>query len=319
MFLLAACAPTQTDLPTLVSSPTLNEAVGQALSPSASAQNTQSNQTSQDAEGRATLPASFTPTFTASPTPSATASPTPSVTPSATITDTPSPTPTDEPTLPPEARPLTNLLQAALEATLLPTDFAVPAYQGTEAFNLLTRTPTGMLGVPSPLAPAGGGTGIICNTPPVGGFAFVYSALPDLQAQLGCPASPLTESLPAAWQSFQNGTMIWLNGEIYVLYGGAQTYAYFADSFQQGIDAETSAEVPPVGLLAPVRGFLKVWANNPTVRGALGWATAGEVGTTAIVLRYGGGLMLALSGRGDIFTLVGGTAGGVWRVSAGQP
>ncbi|MBI5668644.1 MAG: hypothetical protein HZC41_11615 [Chloroflexi bacterium] len=94
--------------------------------------------------------------------------------------------------------------------------------------------------------------------------------------QFIAPSCPLLQkSINAAYQTFQNGAMVWREDakEILVLYAD-QTYEVFQDMWTPGETIVT--DTPPDGLIAPARGFGKVWANNPDVRNKLGWATAAE-------------------------------------------
>jgi len=310
---LAACGPQSEALPTLIPS----------LTPIAQSQASES--TPAPATPERALPPTFTPTDAPSTTPTQTLSPSPtlsptvSVTPSATITDTPTRTPTDEPT---RERAISGLLEAALRATILPPGYVVPPFQGTNVFlptpapqqgGMLIIAPGGTLVGPGPNPPL---ATPVCTTLPAGGFAALYAANPDMAAILGCATTP-PATRQSAWQPFQSGFMLWLEGEIFVLYGGAQTFQFYPDTFQSGVDPDASAEIPPPGLLLPVRGFLKVWANNVPVRGGLGYATLGETGQPATVQRFGGGLMIHLSGRAEVLVLLG-QSSGQWRSLPGQ-
>jgi hypothetical protein len=253
-----------------------------------------------------------------------------SVTPSATITDTPTATWTPLPTIDPRNRPFLALVEAALNATILPTDFEVPPYQGINvtlpptsaatATFLPDSLPTGipplqaMTNTPSAATTTQNTTN--CATLPPGGFGGVFSNNPDIANQLQCPTSTTVQDVPAAWQSFQQGVMIWLNGEILVLYNNGQ-FQRFNDTFIEGVDPETSSETPPQGLRTPVRGFLKVWSGNPDVRSGLDWALNDEIGVTAKVISFPNGRMIWLPGRGDIFALLSNQTSGTWQAFAG--
>lgn len=312
VWFFSACMPTEETLPTLVRFPT------ETVSPAPVVQ----------VDPRNTLPPTFTPTFTATatithtPAPTQSVVPTISVTPSSTITDTPSPTGTDLPTIAPEERPLLSLALTALAATVLPTDFVVPAYQGIN----VTLPPTPLpAGIPSPIPAVGSiptqNTGVIgvptCSIQPTGGFAGVFSGNPDVAALLGCPTAVQVLQIPAAWQDFQQGMMIWLNGEMLVLYSSTDSYQVFPDTFIAGTDPETSSELPPSGYTAPIRGFLKIWSSNPNVRAGIGWGLNNEQGVTAIVLPFTNGRMVYLPGRGDILVFYG-TGAGTWLAFSGQ-
>jgi hypothetical protein len=315
LLLLAACEPSNQPLPTLVRFPTETE--------------TPVNIETQVAGVRSTLPATFTPTFTPTATPSVSpapgepAAPSATITPSPTITVTSSATPTDLPTISPEERPLLALALTALAATVLPTDFVVPPYTGinvTLAPTFATLAP----GMPSAIAPIGQaatpiGGGIpapACTSIPAGRFGTIFTTNPDIAAQIGCSVAPPQE-IPAAWQGFEQGIMVWLNGEILVFYSATDSWQRFDDTFIQGVDPETIGETPPAGRIAPIRGFLKVWNNNPQVRSTLGWGLTPEQGVPATVEVFGNGRMIWLPGRSDVLVLVG-SNGGQWYSFAGS-
>ena len=60
--------------------------------------------------------------------------------------------------------------------------------------------------------------------------------------------------------------------------------------------------VPPWGYYQPLRGFGKVWRENPSVRGSLSWATEQERGLTLSWQNFAGGSMF-WSNRLGIFVL----------------
>ena len=97
----------------------------------------------------------------------------------------------------------------------------------------------------------------------------------------------------AAQQPFENGRMIWTEFDqmIYVFYDQSdpKTYATYPDTFEEGKDPEQDPKItPPTGLYQPIRGFGKVWRENPEVRSGLGWATAPESGFETWQQRYQG-------------------------------
>lgn len=269
------------------------------------------------------LPPTFTPTYTFTPSPTRTGTqpptPIPTITliPSATITDTPSPTWTALPSVDPANRPLLALLLTeAARATVLPTDFIVPPHQGFE----VTPATQAVDGVPTGIPPLEA----ITNTPATtvatttcpnnlaGGFGTVFTNNPTIATQLSCPIGTV-QDISAAWQNFQQGIMVWLNGEVLVFYNTGQ-FETFQDTFVEGVDPQTSSETPPQGLFAPIRGFLKVWSSNPAVRDGLGWAFNQEQGVTAKVQIFGNGRMIWLLGRGDILVLL---SNGTWQAITG--
>lgn len=113
-------------------------------------------------------------------------------------------------------------------------------------------------------------------------IACAHAWVPELAASMGdnCPFE--AEVGWAAQQPFQNGFMVWLEPSqlIYVFFTnyGGQSYRSYADTFKEGDPESDPSLIPPAGFLQPVRGFGKVWRENPEVRDNLGWATAPETG-----------------------------------------
>jgi hypothetical protein len=113
--------------------------------------------------------------------------------------------------------------------------------------------------------------------------------------------------------------MLWLNGPIYALFSDGR-YRRYDDTFVQGVDPESGGEVPPAGLVEPVRGFGKVWRSNGDARAGLGWGTTAETGGSAVMQRFERGWMIDLTQRSDILVLVedpGGLAGS-WQSYPGD-
>ncbi|MBK9123404.1 MAG: hypothetical protein IPM16_09840 [Chloroflexi bacterium] len=228
---------------------------------------------SSDAAATATSNATATQTFTPSLT----------VTPSLTITDTPTrtPTPTPWPTEP--QGPLLALAILALSSTPAPP------------VTLVLATATGFV-PPNPNT-------TLCLPPP-GGFAAVYAADPVLASQIGCSVGgPL--SYPAAVQRFERGMMIYVGespAAVYVLYNTGN-FSHYNDTWVDGVDPVSGGEIPPPGLFEPIRGFGKVWRSFPDVRNGLGWAIENEAGTSATVLAFNAGKMIALPNLGQVAVL----------------
>jgi hypothetical protein len=102
------------------------------------------------------------------------------------------------------------------------------------------------------------------------------SILPD-----NCAASN-PESVNAAYQSFENGFMLWHKAggamAIGVFYNNG-TYTLYGD--WDGSAYEPLAENRDAPLLKPERGFGWVWTTKADVRAVLGWANGSEQGYTA--------------------------------------
>ncbi len=103
---------------------------------------------------------------------------------------------------------------------------------------------------------------------------------------VACPLyePTLTE---AAEQPFEHGRMVWLREQrraeavigpqVLVFFDDGACHQY-DDTWVEGEPESDPDLVPPEGYLQPVRGFGKVWREQPEVRSKLGWATAPEQG-----------------------------------------
>jgi len=309
VILLAACdpaAPEVVELPTVAQLPTITDTVPP------------------------TVTLTLTGTLTETPTlnPSVTTSATASWTPSATITDTPSPTPSDTPIPTPEPRAMDDLLSAALVATIVTLDPNQLAQQST----MIAQTVIASGGQPAGGTPGAGTPGVIgptaigatpanCSFQPMGGFAAVYNNNVAISSQLGCALnSAVTYS--SALQTFQSGTMLWVQGPpmyIYVMYSNG-SYRRMDDTWVDGVDPVSGGETPPAGLLEPVRGFGKVWRTYQDIRTNLGWATASEVGGQSSAQPFTRGIMISLPQQGQILVFIDDGSGivGTWQALAGS-
>jgi hypothetical protein len=280
-----------------------------------------------------------TPTLTLSPsstyTPTDTGTPLPSFTPSLTITDTITPTLTLTPTETPDLPMLGDLALMAAHVTVLPPEIRYGTGTLTAMAQIRALTPensTPGAGVPpTSVLP---GTPVLVTLPPPqttsclylppGNLSAYFASDPTLQALLGCPvgAPPTPTLTQAAWQPFERGFMIYLQGSPGVIYAISSDgrFRRFDDTFVSGVDPESGGEIPPQGLLEPVRGFGKIWRSNSDVRALLGWATQQERGDTASVQPFDRGRAIYLPGYGQTHFLfddatVPGT--GTWRVVSG--
>lgn len=149
------------------------------------------------------------------------------------------------------------------------------------------------------------------------GFTTLYQKDKALQTALGCPQSTPV-SISGATLRFDNGTMIWASAladqprkSIYALFSNG-SYLRFDDNWVEGVDPVDPGEVAPAGKKAPIRGFGKVWKNNPTARNGLGWATGDESGTGAQIQRFERGEMIYVAALNQIYIF----ADGKWRAEA---
>jgi len=258
------------------------------------------------AGNRTPLPETWTPE------PTTTGEPTITVTPSSTITSTPSWTPTATASATLEPNAINDLAQLMLQFTPLPTEFVV--IPGGGVTPTITPTPT-LLIVGFPTSPAGTPvpgivtpTGQPCQYPAPGEFGTVLTTYPNIAAQIGCPVGqpPAPSTATSAAQPFENGAMLWVDGvpgTVYVLYDDG-SYQTFPDTYDPNLDPESGGEQPPPDRFAPIRGFGKVWREQPGVRDRLGWATGSETGGSATIQAFLSGRMLAAAPRGDMLTLI---------------
>jgi hypothetical protein len=135
-----------------------------------------------------------------------------------------------------------------------------------------------------------------------------------VRRQLGCPSDDGGRTVTVAQQTFEHGQMFDViapsaNGQpaqktLYVLYedGSAQR---FDDKYVDGTPEPPPTETPPTGFLTPVRGFGKVWNENPTVRQRLGWAAQAEQSfSNSLYLPFDRGIALAPnSGRNEVYVM----------------
>jgi hypothetical protein len=139
-----------------------------------------------------------------------------------------------------------------------------------------------------------------CPNPPQRGFGQVYNAANHaaLRETLGCPSAAEAGFGSAAEQNFEHGYMFW-NGDarrIYVFSATTNTWRSYADTWTEG-EPPPALLTPPAGMYQPVRGFGKLWLDQPEVRQALGWATGQERAVQAAWQAFAHGAMLWTDSR----------------------
>lgn len=114
-----------------------------------------------------------------------------------------------------------------------------------------------------------------CPIRVTGGFGRLTQLDPDIRLRIGC-ATGEQATTSAIEQVFERGHMLYLarEREILVTYFTDGRWARFDDTYRTG-DPEPILS-PPEGLIAPHRGFGKVWRDQPGVRQRLGWAVGPE-------------------------------------------
>lgn len=119
-------------------------------------------------------------------------------------------------------------------------------------------------------------------------YAYFFSSAPT-EGWGRCPARPAALTL-AAEQLFEGGRVVWLQeiakestrsglaseGPLIFVFYEDGRWLRFEDTWTAAEPEQDPDLVPSPGMVQPVRGFGKVWRNNPQVREALGWALAPE-------------------------------------------
>ena len=128
--------------------------------------------------------------------------------------------------------------------------------------------------------------------------------------ELGCPINPGAAAINTAYAPFEGGQMLWRGDTdlIYVLTNDGR-WTSFPNVWREGDPTFTCGEEDPA--ITPIRGFGRVWCDNPGIRGALGNVTAAEIGDSASAVQdFVNGTILAAP-FGALFVFVG--EDGVWR------
>lgn len=137
-----------------------------------------------------------------------------------------------------------------------------------------------------------------------------------------CPGGEPAASA-AAEQPFEGGVMIWLEAtdSIYVFYDD-QRWQRLDDTWSEELPESDPNLVPPEGRFQPIRGFGKVWREQPEIRQRLGWALGVELAFGSLLQEQlpeeeGAGVTFLRTFNGQIFALT--TRGpdeGDWVVAA---
>lgn len=108
---------------------------------------------------------------------------------------------------------------------------------------------------------------------------------------------------------------------MYVFYRD-QRWQRFDDDWSEDQPESDPAIVPPDGLFQPIRGFGKVWRENPSVRQELGWALGPELAFESKIQQQESGevgaeVIFLLTFNGQVFGLVSRDQnGGDWVIAA---
>ncbi len=130
-----------------------------------------------------------------------------------------------------------------------------------------------------------------------------------LRADLGCPRREAQE-IPIAFQEFEHGFMIWKGVpelQVYVLLAGDGTrpmrWSAYVDTFQEEQPPFDPLLTPPPEREQPIRGFGKVWREQPGVREAIGWALSRERGGQGVFQVFEGGRVFVIENT-RLFALI---------------
>ena len=148
---------------------------------------------------------------------------------------------------------------------------------------------------------------------PDGALASVWEASPDFQASLGWALTELATDIPAAYQPFEHGAMLW-NGRdhsIVVVYDDG-AWESFPDTFAEGEPEFDPNLSPPDDRLQPIRGFGKLWRGSQDIRDRLGWALQEELGYTPYYHEFERGYLIG-SPSGTLALIRESESGGHWR------
>lgn len=136
-----------------------------------------------------------------------------------------------------------------------------------------------------------------------------------------CPTgAPMTRQ--GAQQPFQGGSMVWIpdieSRDIIIVLDNDGGWYIHDDTWDESQPESDPTLSPPAGLYQPIRGFGKVWREQPEVQSRLNWATAGEMSVPVTYQRQmqetiGGVRYIQVAG-GPLLRLTGlGGSGSTWR------
>jgi hypothetical protein len=138
-----------------------------------------------------------------------------------------------------------------------------------------------------------------------------------------CPMA-VPNASNGVYQTFQNGTMIWVGSQdaIYVMYNDtlAPKWQVYRDTFEEGMIEQDGAfsSAPAAGLYQPRRGFGMLWRNNEAVRSRIGWATMKDEQPYSVQVQTSrDGTVYVSAPASNLFGLLPGGAG--WSLYSSVP
>ncbi len=100
------------------------------------------------------------------------------------------------------------------------------------------------------------------------------------------PPNPTIILSHATFQQYENGFMIWRADTSTIYIFGLGLGTYLQSSYASLLDNDCTGGAP-VGLVCPINGFGRIWANDTNTRRYLGWAKATEQGYQVTVVVAG--------------------------------
>jgi Putative zinc-finger len=144
---------------------------------------------------------------------------------------------------------------------------------------------------------------------PIGDASAVLDAYPDLQRRLGLNSGPERRA-QVTEQAFQGGAMLIRHdtNQVIVLVRSSGRWLGFPNPWRPG-EVLASAGARPPGTLEPLRGFGKVWREQPAVKLQLGWPVYEERSAGGSLQAFQNGTLLR-SAHGIAYVLFN---DGSWR------
>jgi len=115
----------------------------------------------------------------------------------------------------------------------------------------------------------------------------------DVRQALGCPQAP-ANTIPAAWQPFERGTMLWrADSHQIIILGPNNGWRTTGTTWPESHPQPPSDNIPN-GLFQPMGPFDNLWTHQPQVRNALGWGVAPQESFDALIQKFATGSQIWL-------------------------
>jgi len=113
---------------------------------------------------------------------------------------------------------------------------------------------------------------------------------------LGCPSAAAVAS-EMAHQTFEHGEMLWRAADQMILVLAEDgTYSMVEDTWREEMPSVSCSASAPPDRYQPVRGFGRVWCENPAVQSVLGWAVGEEQPLSGVYQAFEGGQVIITDG-----------------------